>query len=277
MKEILGKYFIENGELIHVNEFVQADSNYIIVYEVIRVDNFVPLFYEKHFLRLKKSVELLGIETKINNTKMFIQIERLISENNIGIGNIKIVLTINNQRNLQSTKLFFIPFAYPSEIDYTKGVDLISYNAERVNPNVKFNNLELRSEINKIISEKNVYEVLLYKLNRVITEGSRSNIFFIKDNVVYTAPSEVILKGITWEFVYEICKQNEIQIIEKEILIEDIGNYDSAFLTGTSPKILMISNIDNNSFRKNKLIQKIADEYNNIINVYSEKFTRCRL
>jgi len=277
MEKILGNFFIENTNLISVSQFPDTDVDSTIVYEVVRVENFVPLFYEKHFVRLKNSVELAGFVTRINNTRMFIQIERLISENNIADGNIKIGLLFNKKGELQSTKLYFIAHSYPSQKDYDEGVKLISLNAERENPNVKYRNRGLRNKTNQLIADNNVFEILLYNSKGIITEGSRSNVFFIKDAIVYTAPQNLILKGITWDFVVEICQQNNIKLIEKEISINDIYKYDSAFLTGTSPKVIKISNIDNNKFNKNELIDTISVEYDKIISVYTEKFTRCRI
>ena len=277
MEKILGNFFIENTNLISVSQFPDTDVDSTIVYEVVRVENFVPLFYEKHFVRLKNSVELAGFVTRINNTRMFIQIERLISENNIADGNIKIGLLFNKEGELQSTKLYFIAHSYPSQKDYDEGVKLISLNAERENPNVKYRNRGLRNKTNQLIADNNVFEILLYNSKGIITEGSRSNVFFIKDAIVYTAPQNLILKGITWDFVVEICQQNNIKLIEKEISINDIYKYDSAFLTGTSPKVIKISNIDNNKFNKNELIDTISVEYDKIISVYTEKFTRCRI
>ena len=277
MEKIVGNFFIENTDLIPVNEFPETDNNSTIVYEVIRVENLVPLFYEKHFVRLKNSVELADFVTKINNTRMFIQIERLITENNIANGNIKIGLLFNKTGKLQSTKLYFIPHSYPCKEEYAQGIKLILHKAERKNPNVKYRNRELRNKTNELITENNVFEILLYNSKNIITEGSRSNIFFIKENTVYTAPQNLILKGITWEFIVDICKKQNIRLIEKEININEIMNYDSAFLTGTSPKIIKINSINNKKFTNNKLINIIANEYNKIISVYTEKFTRCRI
>ena len=277
MEKIVGNYFIENTSLISVDKFPETDNDSTIVYEVVRVENFVPLFYEKHFVRLKNSVELAGFVTKINNTRMFIQIERLISENNIANGNIKIGLLFNKIGKLQSTKLYLIPHSYPTKEEYKQGVKLISYKAERENPNVKYRNRGLRNKTNQLITDNNVFEVLLYNSNNIVTEGSRSNIFFIKENTVYTAPQNLILKGITWEFVVEICKEQNIKLIEKEIKINDISNFASAFLTGTSPKVIQINSIDNINFNKHKLVNLIADQYNKVIAAYTEKFTRCRI
>ncbi len=277
MEKIIGIFFIENTNIVSVNKFPETGDDSTIVYEVVRVENKVPLFYEKHFARLKNSVKLAGFVTKINNTRMFIQIEKLISENKIANGNIKIGLLFNKTGKLQSTKLYFIPHHYPTKTDYENGINLISYKADRDNPNIKYRNRELRNKTNKLITDNNVFEVLLYNSNNLITEGSRSNIFLIKDNIIYTATENLILKGITWDFVIEICKKQNIKIIEKEININELKNYDSAFLTGTSPKVIQINKIDNIKLNKNKLIEIIANEYNNIISVYAEKFTRCRI
>ena len=241
MERIVGSFYIENTNLISVNQFPETDVNSIIVYEVIRVETSVPLFYEKHFARLKKSVELAGFVAKINNVRLFIQIERLISENNFATGNIKIGLLFNKNGELESIKLYFIPHTYPTTEDYKKGVDVISYNAERANPNVKYRNRELRNKTNKLITENNIFEVLLYSNNGILTEGSRSNMFFIKNNTVYSAPQNSILKGITWDFVLEICKEKNIKFIEKEISVNEVFEYDSVFLTGTSPKIMTVN------------------------------------
>jgi len=277
MEKIVGNFFIENTNLLPVTEFPDTNSNSTIVYEVIRVENFVPLFYEKHFERLRNSVKLAGFDTKTNNTRMFIQIERLISENNIANGNIKIGLLFNKIGDLQSTKLYFIPHSYPTREEYEQGVKLISYKAERENPNVKYRNRGLRFKTNQLIADNNIFEVLLYNSNNIITEGSRSNIFFIKEDTVYTAPQNLILKGITWEFVVEICKEQNIKLIEKEIKINEISNFDSTFLTGTSPKVIQINSIDSINFSKHKLVNLITDRYNKIIATYAEKFTRCRI
>ncbi len=277
MEKIVGNFYIENTNIISVSKFPETDNNSTIVYEVVRVENFVPLFYEKHFARLKNSVELAGFITRINNTRMFIQIERLISENNIGNGNIKIGLLFNKLGELQSTKLYFIPHSYPSKEEYTQGIKLISYSAERENPNVKYRNRGLRNKTNQLIADNNIFEVLLYNSNNIITEGSRSNIFFIKNEIIYTAPKSLILKGITWEFVVEICNKKNIKLVEKEININEINNYNSAFLTGTSPKLIKINNIDNIKFTDSKLIKLITTEYNKYIDEYTEKYTRCRI
>ena len=48
--------------------------------------------------------------------------------------------------------------------------------------------------------------------NNEITEGSRSNIFFLKDETLVTAPDNAVLNGITRKHILEICRENSIRL-----------------------------------------------------------------
>src|SRR5690606_23804946 len=62
--------------------------------------------------------------------------------------------------------------------------------------------------------EKDAYEAILHR-GEVITEGSSTNVFGIKDGVLYTHPANnLILKGITRTVVIECA--NEIGLPVKE-------------------------------------------------------------
>lgn len=69
-------------------------------------------------------------------------------------------------------------------------------------------------------------------------EGSHSNLFFVKDGVVYTHPAdEFILNEITQEIVLKICRGQNIPYQEQAVPFENINTMDEAFLTGTSTQI----------------------------------------
>ncbi len=88
------------------------------------------------------------------------------------------------------------------------------------------------------------YETVFHRDGKV-TEASHSNIFFVKNGIVYTHPAdENILNGITREIVIQICQENNIRIEEKAILQKDITKMDEAFLTGTSTQIASVQKID---------------------------------
>jgi branched-chain amino acid aminotransferase len=141
---------------------------------------------------------------------------------------------------------------------------------ERSNPNAKIINNNFRSETDEKIKASKSYEAILVDRNNYITEGSRSNIFMVKDNCVVTAPLEAVLPGITREIIIEICKKEQINFFEENVSFKQISDLDALFITGTSPKILPISKVDDFVFKSstNIIVQSIMRHYNRIIEEY---------
>ena len=94
------------------------------------------------------------------------------------------------------------------------------------------------------------YETL-FERNGVITEASHCNVFFVKDNIVYTHPTgPFILDGITRQVVLERCEQLGIPVRLKGILATEVPSMDEAFLTGTSTQVLAIQKVDGHRYFK---------------------------
>ncbi len=98
--------------------------------------------------------------------------------------------------------------------------------------------INFRSSIyHKLILEGG-YEALLVNEENQITEGSRSNIFFLKGNTLSTAPDETILNGITRKYILDICRTNKIKVRFMCVPVDSLQDYDAVFMTGTSPMVL---------------------------------------
>ena len=50
-----------------------------------------------------------------------------------------------------------------------------------------------------------------------------------------------MLLGITRKRILSVCEANGVDIVDREIPREKLGDYDAAFISGTSPKVLPIS------------------------------------
>ncbi len=257
------KYFSLNGELKKIEEFpVEVVKASGLVYEVIKVVCGELFLIDEHIERLGNSLEISNhINVSIAELKSYSQ--ELISANEIHNGNLKIVCKIID--NKANWFLFFIPHRYPSDEQYSEGVKLISQKAERPNPNAKIANWNIRGEANKIIDKNNIYETLLINSDNEVTEGSRSNIFFIKGNVFYTADEEFVLAGITRTNIINIIYDLGYQIEFICIPIIEINNYDACFISGTSPGVLQVKRINDIIFEiNNKVYNKLFDAYNKI-------------
>lgn len=92
------------------------------------------------------------------------------------------------------------------------------------------------------------HEAILIR-NKTITEGSHSNIFFVKNEVVYTHPAnEFILDGITRQIVIQLCKDLAIELRQEGVSVEKMKQMDEAFLTGTTTQIASIQQIDDHVY-----------------------------
>lgn len=269
MSEAVLNKFIYNNEIYNVSEF---DNIYFekgpSIYEVIRVMDKVPLFLEEHYERFINSAKLMGYKISISIENIKNSILNMISINDIKSYNIKIVL--NSLENpTQNLYYFFIKSAYPEQHMYVDGINTFLYSATRENPNAKVIHKNMRDEINMLLHEKECYEALLVNEKDEITEGSRSNLFFIRNNTVITAPSRDVLLGITRQRVISLCIKNNIKVEEEIIKSNFVNTYDACFISGTSPRILPICKIDNNIYNTdNVILRKIIELYDSEIDKY---------
>lgn len=256
MNKIIGEILFE-GEFIKAEDYKPKD-NY--VYEVVRIIKSEVLFFDDHFTRLFDSLQLAfncgqksGFDYIRNN------LNYLISKNNITNGNIRVDAYFE-----ENLKLFFyqIEAVYPNEEQYSKGVNTVFQFSERNNPNAKIGNYKLKNKAKELINKNNIYETILVNKRNEITEGSRSNLFFIKGKTIISPPSHKILKGITRHYLIKVIKELEFEFEEKTVKLYDLSKYDSVFLSGTSPIILPIKNIENLNFDvNNKVLRKLMDEF----------------
>ncbi len=267
-----GKYLIRQNELLVCAGFdFDALPMQQSVYEVVRLMDGVPLFLEKHIQRMYRSVTLAGEQAFFDPDIVKEMIGTLSSANKIGTGNVKLVFPLNQSKERNGLVAFFIPHSYPTPAMYRDGVVMLSLKAGRPNPNAKITNLSLRQKANQLIADNNIYEALLINEQELITEGSRSNIFFIQDDHIITPPENLVLPGITRNYAIEICHKNQIPFAERNIHYTELVSFSAAFITGTSPKVLPVRGIDGVGFDvKNKNLKRIMKLYDENLIQYIE-------
>lgn len=237
------------------------------VYEVVRVIDGIPLFLEDHFDRLAKSMKIQGLTFQMTFPDFKQNIAELVRVNRKMEGNIKFIYAVADV-NIHWA-FSFIPHSYPTSEEYQLGVVTDLFFAERLNPNAKVIQTGIRDKVTQMISDQKLYEVLLVDNYGLITEGSRSNVFFVKNDVFYTAPAIMILEGITRQKVLYCLNELDFSIVEKAVSVHEISQFEAAFLTGTSPKILPIRLIGSQEFHvRNNAVIKLMDRYNRMIQDY---------
>lgn len=245
MPECIHKTFLRNGQLIESTSFDESfltEPQYI--YEVFRVINGIPLFIEDHLERLKHTVELSGHEVKQIPEDFEAQVKNLIEANKLNEGNIKVVVMPEQDGREGAFIIYIMEHQYPSASEFDNGVELALHYGVRENPNAKVMDVELRSNTNTIKQTQQVYETLLVDQDHCITEGSRSNVFFVLGDELITPPVEDVLPGVTRKHVMKLCGDLNIPLREEKVHEDSLGQVDAVFITGTSRKVLPAFRID---------------------------------
>jgi branched-chain amino acid aminotransferase len=249
MTEYSRDCFILNGLVIQTEDFNTYFSHPArYIYEVFRVVDGIPVFIEDHLERLWNTAMGEGVVLPYSKQDLLSFIYRLIDQNSPENGNIKIAI-IKAAVNQYDTLVYYTPHQYPTETQYKQGVAVGLFQFERMNPNEKVMDAVFRETADQTKYKNQLYELLLVDRDGYVTEGSRSNVFFIKRDSVLTPPGETVLEGITRKQVFRICNHNRLNISQKKIHISVLESMDAVFLTGTSRKILPVSKVDNLVFK----------------------------
>ena len=230
--------------------FLFADG----VYESIRTYNKKLFRYKDHLERLKRSLK----ETRID-FKKFDSLENiiydLIKKNKID-GEILVYLQISRGTAIPRTHSFpkenIPPTLFISVKEFTedieeqdKGVKVILQEDIRwLRCDIKSTSLLPVVLANQKAIEENAVEAILVR-DGLITEGTHTNFFAVKDETVFTAPkSRLILEGITRKIVLGFCEKFKINYREEFINKDELKNYNEFFITSTTKEITPVTSID---------------------------------
>lgn len=262
-----GKFFISGNNILEIGDISEKDIlGNTNIYEVIRVIEGIALFKEEHLDRMAKSLRMAQYCGKIQIGYISKKIEDIIKINENQNGNIKVVINKDEDK----LHIYYIEHSYPTEDMYTKGVNTILYNGERNNPNAKIIDNTFREQVNKQIKDNSVYEAILVDKDGYLTEGSKSNIFMVKNEILITSPVNKVLPGVTRGKIIELAKELNINVEERNVDKAEIVDLDGMFISGTSPKILPIRKINSiKEFEKNNtIITSLISNFNKKIEKY---------
>ena len=105
--------------------------------------------------------------------------------------------------------------------------------------------LYLPAVIGKVLaSYHGAYEGLFVRGDHVLTEGTTTSVFIVRDGIVWTAPEGGILPGITRRVVLDLAHANQLRVVERDILTTDLRLADEAFLVSSMIEIVPIVHVD---------------------------------
>ena len=235
-----------------VSIFDLGFSRGLTVFELLRTYNEEPCFLDEHIDRLFISAKEMGLDLNLSKFEITNRVEKLLEKRRGRESMIKLVATASQSSHRLLPTGFANLFVIVSDVTQLdpslaeKGLRLRSVKVQRMHPQIKSTNYA--PAVKEIIKgQAEGYDDILYTQNDgLICESSTSNIFFIQGNRLYT-PKKEILKGITRQAMIDNLP-DEYSCKEVDIYIEDLADFDEAFLTSSIKEILPVSQIDDQPF-----------------------------
>ncbi len=248
--DCIGRYYYLDGRIYTAVEGMPELSGEVSFYEVIRTRNGVPLFFDEHMKRLGNGIATrYDIDHDIAD-RVAAGFDTLVSSESFQEMNVRVTVTFTGMQ--YSLHICYIPSSYPTEEIIHEGARLILFHAERIDPGVKILNKSLRMNVNTELQHRKAYEALLVNREGLITEGSRSNVFFIEDeSLIVTPPDSMVLSGITREKIIGLCRSEGLNLMFGSVSETDLPRYRSLFITGTSPMVLGVQSVEDHHFEVN--------------------------
>jgi len=217
------------------------------VYEVIPVFGNKLLRLDSHLIRLQNSLNRISLSNPKNDEE-WADIFSALLEKNPGEDRAvylqvtrgayaKRDLAINTQ--YPATVFAMVLHVTPPALEVvSKGISVITVDDFRWNAcDIKSTSLLGSVMLRQQASAANVEDAILIK-NGVVTEGTASNVFLVKDGVLITPPTGLLLlPGITRDLVIEIAKNNAIVVEEREIREAELYDADEIWMTSSTREI----------------------------------------
>ena len=274
-----------DGTLYHRNEakisvFDSLCQGGDAVWEGLRVYNGKVFCIDEHLNRLLESAKSMAFEkvpvlayikdaifTTLKANKMFDETHIRLT---LTRGE-KITSGMNPKLNQKGCTLIILAEWKPS-IYSGKKLKLVTANIRRNSPLCLDSKIHHNNLINNILAKieannANVDDAIMLDLYGFVAETNATNIFMIKNGVVYTPFADACLPGITRGLIIKICLENNIPVFEKNISVTELYNADQVFTTGTMGELAQVVEIDKRIINDNGLI---LDKLKNLFKIRTE-------
>jgi branched-chain amino acid aminotransferase len=228
------------------------------VYETVRTYNKVPFLLDQHNRRLRASAQRLQLEVPFDDSALAGWIDdTMAAAGELREAYIRILLTRGvgeltydvEATPRPSLVIIVKPLDVPPARVETDGIKLslvpiLRNHPGSVNPIIKSNNLLNNAIAMQEANRDQAEEALMCNYRGELSECSQSNFFMVCDGAVLTPPSEAgLLEGITRAFLFELGRQEGLDVREKTLHPQDLDSASEAFITSTTRELSPVARI----------------------------------
>jgi len=233
------------------------------VYEVVPVFGNNLLRVDEHLRRLQNSLDRISLLNPFTS-EQWCQIFSDLLEKNQGddravylqisrgvypVRDLKIQAEGSSQNTADQyppTIFAMVLHIMPPDLELlSAGISVITVDDFRWNAcDIKSTSLVANVMLKQQASSAEVADAILIR-NGLVTEGTASNVFLVKDDVLITPPTgKQLLPGITRDLVIEIAENNAIVVEQRDIQQAELFSADEIWMTSSTREIAPVINLN---------------------------------
>lgn len=241
---------------------IKLDEGFLFglgAFETIAVENGKPLFLEQHLNRIEKAADFLGLGSCRQRGLTEEKIEEYLDMYDISLKKheaLKVILSAEN--------MFFQMRNNPYvEESYTQGLraEISKVRRNETSPLVYHKTLNYGDCIleKRAAMAVGIHEMIFINTKGQISEGTVSNIFFVRKNTVYTPQLSCgLLPGILRSYIME-----RFPVTETIIYPDELVYYDECFVTNSLMGIMPVKQLGNICFPHRTKADELREIYEN--------------
>ena len=252
------KVFLNDG-LVDIDKacISVTDSGFLYgagLFETMRSHNGVVFAMKDHLDRLFFSAASLSINISYNRDYITNAVYEVLRANELTDARLRLTLTsgpmAESEEQRKPTLLITGIKLRPYPPEYYKSGVLVVLCPYRQNPSEPTYGHKTTSYFSRMIAlnlahQKRAAEALWFTMDNRLAEGCVSNVFLVKDSVLYTPPIVTpILAGVARKTICQIALKDSIEFVEKDLFIDDVLAADEIFLTNVIMQVMPITRVE---------------------------------
>lgn len=223
-------------------------------FETMKVQNGKLILKQFHFERMQRTLTLLklNLDAEISFSKLEDHILHLCVQNGCA-AKARVRLSIFRQPSSASFAIEAEPLDKSVDEWPEKGWKMGQYPFAQKSVDA-FSNLKTSSFLTYVLArlyadDNDLDEVLVFNTQHCICDGSVTNVFLIKEQVIYTpALHQGCIDGVMRRMVIDCCKKMGLEVVQKEISVEEVQQADEVFLTNAIKIIRWVASFQNSTY-----------------------------
>ena len=267
-----------NGKFLPLSEahISPLDRGFLFgdgIYEVIPFYNGKATGLDEHLERLQRSLDAIEIKKTLTNAEWKAIFTRLLAEHKTA-PTVAVYLQITRGATDKRTHFFPDPAVAPTVFAYVTPFNADEYNnglAAITIEDIRWRDCYIKSlnllpncMAREVAQRHGAQEALLYR-DDLVTEGSSSNVFIVKNGCVITPPLSVhMLPGVTRSLVLGILQEQKIPYVETALSLATLCEADEIWISSSIREVAPVIKLDDKIIGNGKpgtITQRVMQQY----------------